>query len=189
MHLEKPGIRILGIAESWTGRERSVLAGIVMRGDRRIDGCALSTVTVGGMDATDAVIRLVSSLSRSDINLIVISGAAIAWYNIIDPDTIHAATGIPVILLTYEESGGLEDAIQRLFPGDEKRMQAYLALGERDCVPLQTGYSVFLRRSGIPLETARRALCRFTLDGRIPEPVRVARLVARSVMQSSQTGK
>jgi hypothetical protein len=189
MGFGKPGIRILGIAESWTGRERSILAGVVMRGDLRIDGSAITHLTVGGTDATDAVLHLFSSLSRSDINLILISGAAIAWYNIINPDRIREAARTPVIIITYEESGGLEEAISRHFPGDIKRLDAYRALGERDCICLKTGYPVYIRRSGIPLEDAARIINRFTLDGRVPEPVRVARLFARSVMQSALNGR
>jgi Uncharacterized conserved protein len=56
MHLGKKGIRILGIAESFSSRERSLIAGVVMRKDLRIDGCAFGTVTVGGLDATDCII-------------------------------------------------------------------------------------------------------------------------------------
>lgn len=189
MGYSKPGIRILGIAESFTGRERSVLAGVVMRGDRRIDGSAITQLAVGGCDATDAVLCLFSRLSRSDINLILISGAAIAWYNIINPDRIWERTATPVVIITYEESGGLEEAICRHFPGDSERLEAYRALGERDSIQLKTGYSVFLRRSGIPLDDAARIVDTFTLDGRVPEPVRVARLFARSVMQSSLSGR
>ncbi|MCQ1539497.1 DUF99 family protein [Methanocalculus taiwanensis] len=189
MHAGKPGIRILGISESWTGRDHSYLAGVVMRGDLRIDGSAITRVTVGGMDGTDAVIRLFSLLHRSDINLILISGAAIAWYNIISPNLIWEETKTPVVIITYEESGGLEEAISRHFPDDTKRMKAYQALGERDCIKLATGHSVFLRRAGIPPDTAFRIINRFTLDGRVPEPVRVARLFARSVMRSFQIGK
>lgn len=189
MHAGKPGIRILGIAESWTGRDQSFLAGVVMRGDLRIDGSAITRVTVGGMDATDAVIRLFSLLHRSDINLILISGAAIAWYNIINPEVIQEQTGTPVIIITYEESGGLEESISRHFPDDRERMKAYMALGERDCIRLNTGHSVFLRRAGIPTDIAERIINRFTLDGRVLEPVRVARLFARSVMRSFLSGR
>lgn len=189
MGLEKPGIRILGIAESWIGRDESFLAGVVMRGDLRIDGSALTHVTVGGMDAIDAVIRLFISLNRTDINLILISGAAIAWYNIINPDLIQKATNTPVLIITYEESGGLEEAISHHFPGDTERMDAYCALGERDSIHLKTGHVVYIRRSGIQLDDATRIVNRFTFDGRVPEPIRVARLFARAVMQSAQNGR
>ena len=53
MYLPKKGLRALGIAESFSGRGHSILAGIVMRKDLKIDGFAFSRVTMGGMDATD----------------------------------------------------------------------------------------------------------------------------------------
>ncbi|MDD3374042.1 MAG: DUF99 family protein, partial [Methanoculleus bourgensis] len=85
MHVAKPGLRVLGIAESYSGREQSTLAGVVMRKDLLIDGVAFARVTVGGTDATDAIIRLFTGLGRQDVNLMMISGSVIAWYNIIDP--------------------------------------------------------------------------------------------------------
>lgn len=188
MHPEKSGTRILGIAESFRGSKRSILAGIVMRRDLRIDGAALETITVGGMDATDAIIRLYEALNRSDINLILISGAAIAWYNIINPEIISQTTDRPVIIITYEESDGLCDALRHHFPGDAERFAAYKTLRERDPVHLHTGHTVYLRRAGISRITAEQIINQITLDGKVPEPVRVARLIARSVMRSSQTG-
>ena len=56
MHVAKPGLRALGVAESYSGREQSTLAGVVMRKDLLIDGVAFARVTVGGSDATDAII-------------------------------------------------------------------------------------------------------------------------------------
>jgi hypothetical protein len=38
MHIPKKGLRALGIAESYSGRSVSRLAGVVMRKDLRIDG-------------------------------------------------------------------------------------------------------------------------------------------------------
>ncbi|MBC7109878.1 MAG: DUF99 family protein, partial [Archaeoglobi archaeon] len=68
MHPEKKGIRALGIAESFRkGYPLSVLAGVVMRADWKIDGFACSLATVGGMDATEAVLKIFRDLSRRDI--------------------------------------------------------------------------------------------------------------------------
>src|SRR5512137_112863 len=102
MHIPKKGLRALGIAESYSGRSVSRLAGVVMRKDLRIDGFIFSTVTVGGMDATASVLRMVQDLERSDINIIMLSGCVIAWFNILNPGLINQRTGIPVICVTYE---------------------------------------------------------------------------------------
>ncbi len=117
MHLAKTGLRALGIAESFTGRTVSTMAGVVMRKDLRIDGVAIASLTVGGMDATGAVLGIISSLERRDINVVMVSGSVVAWYNILDPEAISRETGLPLIVVTYEDSEGLEEDIIHHFPG------------------------------------------------------------------------
>lgn len=180
MHLAKRGLRVLGIAESYAGRVQSHLAGVVMRRDLRIDGIAVTSITVGGSDATDGVVRLIRLLGRKDINAIMLSGCVIAWFNIINPAKVYELSGCPVVVVTYEESSGLEDDIRHHFPDDVARLTAYHALGGRTRVTLGTGYEVFLRAWGCTDKEGKELVNYFTTDGRIPEPLRVARLIARA---------
>ncbi len=180
MHIPKKGLRALGIAESYSGREYSTLAGIVMRKDLIIDGCAFSRVTVGGMDATDAVLEIVNALNRRDINVILLSGCVIAFFNIIDPMQVHDRTGLPVICVTYEESAGLEGDILHHFPGDTIRLDAYCRLGARTPHTLPDGQTIYLRSWGLDPADGGRLCTAFTCEGKIPEPLRVARLTARA---------
>ncbi len=186
MQLQKPGIRILGIAESYSGRTCSNLAGVVMRTDLHVDGFAFGKITVGGTDATNEILSMISGLDRKDINLIMLSGCVIAWYNIIEPLIINHTTGIPVICVSYEESEGLQEKIEHHFPGDTDRINRYKALGERIEVPLPTGYSLFARGWGLTEKETIRACRLLTHHGKIPEPLRVARIAARSLMQYTQ---
>jgi endonuclease V-like protein UPF0215 family len=183
MHIPKKGLRALGIAESFAGRTHSTIAGVVMRKDLRIDGFVFGTVTVGGMDATDTVIGMVKELDRHDVNIIMLSGCVIAWFNIIDPVALFERTGIPIIGVTYEASEGLSADIQFHFPGDTKRLIAYEQLGDRTPVLLHTGYTLFLRSWGINMPDATRLCDDFTLEGKVPEPLRVARLCAHNVFR------
>jgi hypothetical protein len=179
MHIPKKGLRALGIAESYSGCTRSTLAGVVMRKDLRIDGFAFGTVTVGGMDATDSILAMVRVLDRRDINVIMLSGCVIAWFNVIDPARISHETGIPVICVSYEDSNGLEADIRHHFPGDDKRVFAYKGLGERFSLLLHTHQTIYLRSWGLDLTDAMKLCNDFTLEGKIPEPLRVARLCSR----------
>ncbi|MCX8207651.1 MAG: DUF99 family protein [Methanothrix sp.] len=184
IRVNKPGIRALGVAESFVRSDPvSTLAGIVMRGDLRIDGVALAEITVGGMDATEGVLSIYRKLNREDINILMLSGNVISWFNIIDPERVHRETGLPVISVTYEESDGLDRYLEEYFPGDAERLSRYRALGDRSAIRLKTGYDLFVRAHGLSLKEARAVLNRFTLEGRIPEPVRVARLIARASMR------
>ncbi|HKT22552.1 MAG TPA: DUF99 family protein [Nitrososphaerales archaeon] len=182
LHLNKPGIRALGVAESFRqGQKSSVLAGVVMRSDHVIDGVAYGRTKVGGDDATDSIASLHRRLGRNDINLVMVSGAILSLYNIVDADRLSERTRLPVICLTYKETAGIEGSIRRHFPeGAEEKLRAYRRLGRRSGVRLRTGKKVFVRTAGLEKEETRKILDAFTLQGSIPEPVRVAKLLARA---------
>jgi endonuclease V-like protein UPF0215 family len=89
-----------------------------------------------------------------------------------------------VVCLTYNPSEGLDEIIRDRFPADwEERLRIYSLNGPREEVLLKTGHSVYVRRIGISRRGTEALLNRLTLSGRIPEPVRVARLLARSLLR------
>jgi endonuclease V-like protein UPF0215 family len=187
LHLNKPAMRVLAVAESFVrSREVSCLAGVVMRADLRVDGLAYSRATVGGDDATLGVLRICEQLNRADVNALILSGAAISWFNIIDLQEVFDRVHRPIICLTYEESPGLEKYICEHFPDPETKLRRYEQLGRREPVRLKTGYEVFVRVLGATSSEARLLLNKFTLDGRVPEPVRVARLAARAALHTDE---
>ena len=188
LHLNKPGLRVLGIAESFVrSLPSSILAGVVMRGDLRIDGLAYARATVGADDATNAVLRIYEQLDRADVNAIVLSGVAVSWFNIIDLEEVFDKIQKPLICVTYEESIGLERFISEHFPEPEKKLNLYESLGSRERVKLKTGYEVFVRMLGCSADDARILLNKFTQDGRVPEPVRVAKFAARAALIFNQS--
>ncbi|MDT7878683.1 MAG: DUF99 family protein [Candidatus Caldarchaeales archaeon] len=182
----KPGFRILGIAESFNPAlgEKSFLAGVVERADMIIDGFVVGQCTVGGMDSTGAIIEMYRELGRGDINLIMLGGCVISLFNIVDLAKVSEETGLPLICVTYNPSEGLEQIIRDRFPHDwEERLRVYSANGPREEVLLKTGYKVYVRWIGLSRRSAEVVLNRFTVSGRVPEPVRVARLLARSLLR------
>ena len=190
LHVNKPALRILGIAESFARTfPVSILAGVVMRADMRIDGMAYAHATVGGDDATQAVIRIYEKLDREDVNALLISGAAVSWFNIIDLQEVFRFVKRPIVSLTYEASLGLERYLREYFPQSEDKLRSYQRLGNREVVRLKTGHEVYIRAFGATAEEARNMLNKFTKDGRVPEPVRVARLAARAALHADTTCK
>ena len=181
LHATKKAIRALGVAESFrpTASE-STLAGVVMRTDLVVDGFVFGAATVGGDDATGSVLKMFRRLRREDVNLILISGCIISRYNIIDVDQLARLSGLPVVCLTYNESRGIEHAIRKHFERPEERIERYRKLGGRTPVLLHTGHRAYIRSALISDADAKRVLDAFTLQGAVPEPVRLARLLARS---------
>ena len=187
LHPGKRAIRALGVAESFRPTaKKSTLAGVVMRTDLVVDGFVFGAATVGGEDATRAVLAMYRKLKRGDVNLIMLAGCIISRYNIIDVDEVARKSGLPVVCLTYNESGGIEDSIRRHFGRPEGRLESYKRLGARSAVLLRTGKRVYVRNSGISDPDARSVLDAFTLQGGVPEPVRLAKLLARSARSLRQ---
>ncbi len=187
VRLEKRGIRALGVSESFKkdlGR-KSVLAGVVIRGDMVVDGFVFGAATLEGDDATDAVLDMFRRLNRNDVNVIILSGAVISLYNIIDVDKVGEETKTPVICVTFEESEGLEPTIKRHFPQDwTRKVEAYRKLGGRETVKLKTGYPIYVRTYGLDSNQAKKTLDKFTLQGAIPEPIRLARIMAKAKLEA-----
>jgi endonuclease V-like protein UPF0215 family len=187
LHVHKKAFRALGVSESFIkGKSKeSVLAGVVMRADKAIDGFVFAKATVGGMDATDKVIEMYKTLGRDDINVLLLNGCVISWYNVIDLHKVAEETGLPLICVTYEESEGLDKYFKELFPEDwENRVQVYHKNKERTPLELKTGYVVYGRFLGMSLEEAKEILDKFTSHGSVPEPLRVARLLARAIVKT-----
>jgi uncharacterized protein len=181
IHLEKKGLRGLAIAESFKqGDSFSRLAGVIMRRDFIIDGFVFGKCTMEGDDATDAILDMYLRLNRNDISYIIISGLVIAMYNIIDIKKIWQQTKIPVIGVTYEESGGIDDAIQHHFPNSySSKVEKYHNLGKRIEIILHTGYKLYVRNEGCSIEDVKKFLDLLTAQGSVPEPLRVAQLLAK----------
>lgn len=176
----KSGVRALGVAESYH-RDTSTLAGVVTHASRVADGFVFGTCTVGGTDVTESVIDLVERLDREDVRYVLVSGIALAWYNVLDMHRLHDAISRPVISVTFEESDGLLESLEAEFSGDalSRRREVYRNQPTRRELAVNDE-SVFVRHVGIDGDDAHEVVDAFTPEGGRPEPLRVARLAARA---------
>jgi hypothetical protein len=185
LHLEKKGLRGLAIAESFRQNStKSILSGVVMRRDFVIDGFVFGRTTLDGDDATDVILQMYEDLKRPDISYLLISGLIISLYNIIDIKKIHESLQIPIIGITYHDSKGIEDSIKHHFPNSYKpKIKNYQKLDIRKKITLHTSSDVFVRKEGCTLHDVKYLLDKLTLQGSLPESVRVAQLLAKSLLQ------
>ncbi len=183
--LQKKGVRALGVAESFKKEigGKAVLAGVVMRGDFIVDGVIFGECTVGGMDATDSTLKMYRSLEREDIMLLMLNGCIISWFNVIDLQRLHEETRLPVISITYNPSTGIKHYFIKYFPDDwKRRVEVYEKNGPRIEMTNKNGFKLYFRAIGLDPDDAARIINRYTIFGRIPEPLRVARLLAHSFL-------
>ncbi len=176
----KKGVRVLGVAESFDKTdERSAMVGVVMRGDLRIDGFGICSPKIGGKDSTTQLVDLFTRLNRKDVRAWILGGSVVSWFNIIDITKLNEKTEIPVICVSYHPSEGIEKYLKEYFPDDwETRAKLLKVAGERKSIQLDTEHTLFLSTAGIGFSRAKRLVDQFTIDGKIPEPIRVARTIA-----------
>ncbi|MDL0123199.1 MULTISPECIES: DUF99 family protein [Halobacterium] len=176
----KRGTRALGVAVSNRGDGgHATVGGAVVRASRVVDGVSFSACTVGGLDSTAAVSRCYERLNREDVQYVLLAGIAPAWFNVIDVRAVHDRVDRPVLAVSFEESPGLDEPINREFTGRERdaRLAIYGSLPERTPVTVND-HRVFVRSVGC--DRAAAVVRAFTPAGGRPEPLRVARLAARA---------
>lgn len=165
LHIEKRCIRGLSVAESYRpGDKKSVLAGVVMRGDMVVDGFAIGQSTISGSDATDALLKMYRGMGRNDISYMLVYGTIISHYNKVDTDSLWEEAGIPVV--------GMSGRTRRKVRSDVARRQT---------VMLHTGHTVYVKISGCTIQDASMLLNRMTIQGGMPEPLRLARTLASTL--------
>ncbi|WP_458744717.1 endonuclease dU [Candidatus Nitrosocosmicus sp. T] len=153
--------------------------------DLIIDGMVFGNVTIEGNDSTQNILSMYRSLNRNDINCIMLDGLIISMYNIIDGNELEENTNVPVIAITFNDSEGLEGTIRHHFSNDfNLKLEQYRKLGRRDKILLKTGKILFVRYWGMSSMEASTIVNYFTLQGSIPEPIRIAKLDARANMRS-----
>ena len=182
--------RTLGVAFS-DDRDVSRAAGVVVRADGTPDDFAFARCTVGGTDATDAVVDCWRALAREDVRHVACAGVAPAWFNLLELDRLRETLNRPVYVVSYEPSPGLEPALRDAFDGDAlaDRLAAYRSLAPRTPVdPDDADNPRFVRAVGVDPETAAAAVRGLTRDGfRRCEPLRIAALAASAHREATAT--
>jgi endonuclease V-like protein UPF0215 family len=188
----KRQIRVLGIDDSpFTFQSKKALVvGVVARLPMYIEGIMRTEVTVDGSDANDAIIAMVERPRyREQLRLIMFNGVAVGGFNVVDIVRIHRETGIPCATVTREmpDFNKMESALRTYFRDWEER----LAVIKKN--PLfQVGprrRSLYATLSGMDAETFELILADCTVQGRLPEPLRIAHLISSAMVLGESHGR
>jgi len=147
----------------------------------RIQDVRISQIEVDGFDATE---KLFGMLQGVDVDVVVLGGITFAGFNIIDPSSILNEVGIPVIVYSGEEpdNDAMRFALRKHFEDWRMRWSIIEGLGDVFEAVVRPGEPpVYFEVVGDSQEWAEAILRSSALVCRIPEPVRVAGLIARGV--------
>ena len=173
-----------GSFEAFKPGRSTLLCTVCVVGDR-VEWVRLGSVAVDGREATEVLLRL---LRGTKFDALILGGVSFAGFDVVDPNELHEALGVPVIVYSPErpDSASTLAALRANFPDWEERWAPIERLGEVYSVVTKAGSPpVFFEVAGCTKEYAEGVLRESASLTRAPEPVRVAGLIARGLTRSA----
>jgi len=152
----------------------------------RLDGVISGSVIKDGRNAAARVTELIrSSQFDRHIQAVLLNGIAFGGFNVVDIHALAAALARPVLVVARRlpRLGLIRDALARL-PGGARRWRLIERAG-----PMEPVAGVFVQRAGLSLPDARDLLAATTLHGKLPEPLRLAHLIAGGIVTGKSRGR
>lgn len=153
----------------------------------RLDGIISGCLRKDGANATDKLTRLVQdSKFASQIKLVMLQGIAMGGFNVVDIHTLHQRLKLPVLVVSRRAPNfrAIKEALLSRVPGGARKWSLIEQAGE-----MEPAAGVYVQRAGLTLGEAGKVIERFTACGRIPEPLRVAHLIAGGVGDGQSRGR
>lgn len=188
----KPEVRVLGVDDgpfTWDHREADVV-GVLMRAGAYVEAVMRTRVTVDGEDATARVAEMLArSRYREAVQVLMLDGVSLGGFNVLDLDALHAAVEVPLLTVTRDppDREAIEAALRKHFPDAERRIGL---LQRHPLHRVETAHNpVWVKVVGMGVEDARDLVRATTVRGALPEPLRLAHLIAAAVAGGESRGR
>lgn len=190
----KSEIRILGFDDSaFTPRSKELVPviGVVFRGGKFLDGLLRTEVLVDGMDSTEKIINLVNSTRhKQQLKVMMFDGITFAGFNLLDVKKIFEETQIPIIIINRKmpNLAKVKKALKR-FEDFDSRWEAVEHAGRIKECPVKDFKRVYYQNIGIDDETAKEVIRLSCTRSYIPEPLRIAHIIATGLVRGESYGR
>jgi endonuclease V-like protein UPF0215 family len=153
----------------------------------RLDGIVSGCIRRDGANST----RVLAALSRGSrfgahLHAILLQGIALGGFNVVDIAALHAATRLPVLVVARRrpDLAAIRSALLGRVPGGARKWRLIEKAG-----PMEPLGPVFVQRAGLERDEAVALLAATTTHGNLPEPLRVAHLVAGGLGSGASRGR
>lgn len=160
--------------------QRAILAAILYK-KLTIEDVKVTKIIVDGLDATR---RLIEILSCWNFAAVLLAGLSFAGFNVIDARMLYEKFCAPVIIVTRKKPDNwkVKRALQRHFSDWKIRFRMFEGLGPVYKVTVHSGGSpLYVEVVGADAKWACNMVRSLTAWGKVPEPIRIARLIARGL--------
>ncbi len=184
IRIVKPEIRVLGIDDGVFTPHSKMLAdivGVVFRGGFWLDGIMHTRVRVDGMDATWKLAEMITTSAHyPQLRVAMLNGVTMAGFNVVNIKQLYDKVKLPIIAVTRDrpDFNDIRKALENL-PQTEKRWKAIIEAGK--IIKVRTREkeeAVYMHVAGVSEKTAKSILTRTSTRSNIPEPLRVAHIIA-----------
>ncbi len=185
----KPQIRVLGIDDGSLCGDDILLVGVVFRGGFWIDGLLSCWIMRDGMDATDKIISMIKNTKHEDLRVIMTDGITFAGFNTIDIQKISSETGLGIIpvMRKMPDFRKIERALDH-FTDKQERWQCIEKAGPIHCIKVHEG-DLYFQYAGLEKEEAEKLIELTCMHSHLPEPVRVAHIIATGIIRGEASRK
>ena len=152
----------------------------------RLDGVLSGRVRRDGANATTTMVQMLrASQFEGHVRAVLLQGIAVAGFNVVDVHALSDTLGLPVLVVMRRRPDlpAIEEAIRRI-PGGARKWALLQAAG-----PVEPLGKVCVQRVGLDRDEARALLSATTLHGNLPEPLRLAHLIAGGVTTGASRGR
>jgi endonuclease V-like protein UPF0215 family len=187
----KQEIRILGFDDSpfpSHTTEEVMLVGTVFRAGNWLDGVLSTYIHGDGTDGTEKIIDMVkNSRNLGQLGVIMLDGITFGGFNIVNIREIFESTGVPVIVIMRKIPNfeRIKKALKR-FDDWELRWANVLEAGQ--VYKIDNSEPLYIQIYGIKLEDAEEIVRISTTRSAIPEPLRVAHIIAAGIISGESRG-
>jgi len=139
----------------------------------------VSLIDVDGLDVTDRIIEMGEKVERR-MDTILLHGLPYGGFNIVDITRLHHMLERPTIAVigVKPDKAAVRTALKSHFQDWEKRMALIEQAGPPIRLELPRGFEVYFEVVGIKPEAAGDLIRKITVFGKVPEPLRIAKLIA-----------
>jgi endonuclease V-like protein UPF0215 family len=169
---------VIGIDDAPFPREHRgdvPIAGVAYSG-LRLEGTMVAHVRRDGSDATRAIASMVqSSRFGAHTRLVLLEGIALAGFNVVDIHGLAETLGMAVLVVVKRKPDidAVQQALLERVRGGKRKWALIQKAGAMEPVE-----SVWVQRAGIQMDEAAQVIRSLGVNGRMPEPLRVAHFVA-----------
>lgn len=183
----KPKIPIIGFDDGQfqlrKPGSRVIIVGAVMKGASYLEG-VLQDFMLVDQGITRTILRMLrNSPHIGQIRAILTPGITFGGFSVLDINEIYKELAIPVIVVIprYPDFGRIKKALLDHFPDGAQRWKLIQKAGEPK---LDSSSGLFVQHIGCTFDICSQIIRLTAIQGKMPEPLRVAHLIASGLTYS-----